>query len=226
MKTHPCACGCGTLIPLKQKNSSPQKWVKGHHLKKYRGNQNGADKVEITKPCKNCGKAIHARRKEIGWAMKKKEFCNRKCSAVFHGKNCTHNLIPMMAASHTPTARVNRRLGYIEAQKRIPGLQKTPENYKAVWWRVRDYQGRIHEFKNLCWFIRENPSLFLKEDINYKHTIRSRAYSGISGLRPNPTRKIVNGSWKGWTWYSQTERLKNDGRDLIERKSHSHADLR
>lgn len=217
MKTHPCACGCGTLIPLR-KNGSPRSWVKGHHLKKYTGNESGRDKVEINKPCKSCGKPIMARREEIGWAMNKKEFCSRKCAAAFRVENYIQDLNAMQLASRTEAAGSNRRLGYIEAQKRIPGLQKTPENYRAVWWRVRDYRGRIHEFKNLCWFIRENPSLFLAEDINYKHTVRSSAYCGISGLRPNPKRKKVNGSWKGWTWYSQTERLKNEGNDLLDRE--------
>jgi hypothetical protein len=103
-------------------------------------------------------------------------------------------------------------------RNRMPGYQPIPEHYSAKWWSVRDARGVAHEFKNLCYFIRQHPELFLPEDLlTPGKTSQCRAYGGISSIRPSPTRKIVNGSWKGWTWLSHYEDIKMNGADPLRR---------
>ncbi len=200
-------------------------------------------RVAIGKLCSNCAAPIMARRKEMNWALKTKNFCSRKCSAQGVAKTRDNMTVTaaMRAAAHSPEAQAKRTDGLRNSPKRmlctvaahspeavakaqlsrgkIRGFQSVPENFSAVWWRLRDDRGRIHEFRNLSYFIKTNHDLFLPEDINWEKITRGRAYGGIRSLRPNPTRRKVNGTWKGWTWYSQTERLKNDGHDLLDRDS-------
>ena len=101
-----------------------------------------------------------------------------------------------------------------------PHMAKGPLNQRSSIWRLRSPRGIIFEFKNLRDFIRENPALFDQTDVIWKPTkkrqLRCRAYSGIMSI--SPRLKRPNGEWKGWTWHSQTERLKNEGRDLLERQ--------
>jgi hypothetical protein len=197
--------------------------------------------VPIGKYCRNCGREIKARHKDRNWALKMKNFCCNRCGISWNVKARDNTKITeaMRAASQTLESRAKRAAGLRNSPKRINiviaahledaikkanasrrmilGFQSLPENFSSKWWRVRDYRGRIHEFKNLSWFIKANTELFLPEDIKCKVTTRCKAYGGIKSLRPSPTRRRVNGSWKGWTWYSQTERLTNEGRDLLER---------
>ena len=202
--------------------------------------------VAIGKPCRNCGGEIKARHKERKWALKNKNFCRNHCGVLWNAKTRDNAQVTsaMRAAAHTQEAQAKRTAGLRNSPKRMtatvaahseaaiekanatrsmnPGFQSLPENFSAKWWRVRDERGRIHEFKNLVWFIKKNPHLFDPEDVG--DSCKCRAYGGISSIRPRINSRKVNGSWKGWTWYSQTERLKNDGHDLLDRKSHSNAD--
>ena len=237
----PCACGCGGMVKSPDKRGRERHWLKGHQRKVKNSMQNVL--VAIGKPCRNCGGEIKARHKERNWALKMKDFCCNRCGILWNVKTRDNAQVTaaMRAASHTPEAQAKRTAGLRNSPKRmmatvaahsedaikkanasrmvIPGFQSLPENFSAKWWRVRDDRGRIHEFKNLSWFIKVNPELFLAEDINWKDATRSRAYGGISSIRPSSTRRRVNGTWKGWTWYSQTERLKNEGHDLLDRDS-------
>ena len=91
-------------------------------------------------------------------------------------------------------------------------------------WRLRDPNNKVFEFRNLSKFLREHPEMFLPEDLKCRPKkgrkedgTNCSAYIGIALLRPTMKKIGAASSWKGWTWYSQTERLKNEGRDLLER---------
>lgn len=114
-----------------------------------------------------------------------------------------------------------------ESRSKNPRHQKGQFHIASKHWRLRDFKGRIYEFVNLANFIRENPGLFDENDTQWhrppgKTSSICRAYSGLSSIRPFPvktrSKRKVAGSWKGWTWFSQTERIKNNGSDLLHRQ--------
>jgi len=63
--------------------------------------------------------------------------------------------------------------------------------------------------------VRTNKHLFNDEDLVIKDNKNTVAERGLMCICPR--RKEVRGSWKGWTWVSQTERIHNEGRDFLER---------
>ena len=104
--------------------------------------------------------------------------------------------------------------------KSDPRLAKGEANSHCRVWRLRSPMNVVYTFRNLRKFIEENSSLFAPDDIIWKPHgtgIRCRASAGIEGM--SPRKKRPSGGWKGWTWNSQVERFKNEGRDLLERPS-------
>jgi hypothetical protein len=99
-----------------------------------------------------------------------------------------------------------------------PKCQKGKDHHSGAMWHIRSPENVTYSFKNLNQFIRDNPQLFLQEDLEKK------AYRGISMLRPNPGKIRVSGTWKGWTWASLTEIFHNDGEDLLLRPNESNQD--
>ena len=241
-----CLCGCGQMVVSPDKRGRPRHWIKGHQIA-YKARTAMRDElVPVGKQCKNCNGEIMARYSKRGDALKRKVFCCKRCNGLWAAKNndtmqrtaamrekawtpeikakraAAVNASPKrmngVIAAHQPEVLARAKISMAETRARTPYLQRLPENITAVWWRLRDSRGRVHEFKNLSWFITTHPDLFLEDDINWEKPTRSKAYGGISSIRPLGNRKKVNGSWKGWTWYSQTERLHNEGRDLLERQ--------
>jgi len=102
------------------------------------------------------------------------------------------------------------------SRMKIPGFTSCPENFSAKWWSLRDYNGRVHQFKNLSWWISQNKEMFDPDDVRPPIT-KSRAYGGITKIKPSEKKTKVIGSWKGWTWFSVFERRFNDGKDLLLR---------
>lgn len=107
------------------------------------------------------------------------------------------------------------------ARSKSPYFTKTEKHIRALNWNVRDARGRVHQFRNLANWIRQNENLFEPNDVRWNGTY-CRAHSGISHLRP--THKNPVGSWKGWAWVSIHERRFDDANDPMRRKS-SNAEL-
>lgn len=109
---------------------------------------------------------------------------------------------------------VNARIGRErEGGEMPPGPGAKGEgHWKALFWKVRDYRGVVHEGKNLNEIIRRNVHLFDAADVVWKKS-RCRASQGIRQLfagRPNgPV------SWKGWTAVLVT----HPGDDPLERQN-------
>jgi hypothetical protein len=101
--------------------------------------------------------------------------------------------------------------GTYDGSRVAPGVL----HHGARIWRLRSPKNKVYEFRNLQEFIRQNPGLFDPEDVVIRSYGKSRAASGLGML----SERWANGagSWKGWTWASQVERLKNDGKDLLDR---------
>lgn len=92
-----------------------------------------------------------------------------------------------------------------------------PDNAKAEVWRIRSPDNVVYEFKSLEAWIHEHEHLFNAEDVVW-HRRGGRMCRALGGIYTLSSRKKrATGSWKGWTWHSQQERLKNEGRDLLER---------
>ena len=109
------------------------------------------------------------------------------------------------------------RLKWSDERKSMEGFRPDESHIRARVWRLRSPQNvTIGPFKNLAFFIRNHRHLFLPED-TLEPVLKCRAYNGICHLNPNGKLKIVSGTWKGWTWHSQVERLQNDGYDLLDR---------
>lgn len=102
-------------------------------------------------------------------------------------------------------------------------FQAGPHNMYSKEWCFRSPTNLIFKFKNLRDFIRKNPHFFNEEDVVWKKCGSAwfdscRALGGLASLKPSLNRKRINGSWKGWTWYSQEEKFYNQGKDLLRRK--------
>ena len=116
-----------------------------------------------------------------------------------------------MLAKGTLTLRtpaVIKRIHKLRKDK--PSLQKGTKNCNAKAWRLRSPLNVVYTFRNLLAFIRDNPSLFAPEDVQWKKSAKQRSEScrasgGLAMLCPS--RKNTKGSWKGWRWDSQLERL-------------------
>lgn len=120
----------------------------------------------------------------------------------------------------------SQRLG--EYVRNNPKYQKGVQNQSSKEWRIRSPLGNVYIFKNLRNFLSKNPHLFEKEDVKWKIQKRCKynkyieveicnAFS-LAALRPSINSGNRSSSWKGWTWYSEEERILNDGKDLLERK--------
>lgn len=107
-------------------------------------------------------------------------------------------------------AEYNKGLKYIH----YPHLGKCENNPTAKLWNLRSPKGIKYQFKNLKNFIRENPGLFNPEDVIWKKDRCKALYI----QRLNPSCKDPRSSCKGWTWYSEEERIYNDSRDLLNRQ--------
>lgn len=102
----------------------------------------------------------------------------------------------------------------LERPERQPGIQ----NQRSADWSLRDARGKVHKFRNVAHFVRENKHLFPEGTtvLKYKNGRKyTNAENGLSLLRP--TNKHQRGSWHGWTWYSGLEDKLNKGKDLLER---------
>lgn len=136
---------------------------------------------------------------------------------------------------HSPTARrnlTNRKISPLaqvraaEAFARNPVMQKGTGHINGRTWQIRSPRGRTYRFKNLMEFIRQNSGLFDPQDTEWKTTpkgdLTCRAHTGIAGI--SIRLKNPRGSWKGWTWYSQAEKLFNGGACLLGRDDSEHND--
>jgi hypothetical protein len=108
------------------------------------------------------------------------------------------------------------------ARKTVPSMMPLPSHCSALPWRLRSPDNKVYEFRNLQHFVRENRHLFLPEDTFPPEACGAEvqkwhAVGGLCGL--SIRKKNPHGSWKGWTWHSQTERLKNQGEDLLDRRT-------
>ena len=91
---------------------------------------------------------------------------------------------------------------------KMPGYSPTESHYCAINWIFRSPDNVVYEFKNLANFVRNHPELFAPEDLIKKHN-KCNAVNGLSSLKPyrrnGEPKKLVNGTWKGWSWVSGTE---------------------
>ncbi len=114
-------------------------------------------------------------------------------------------------------AKEDGKLKWSEERKSMEGFRADETHIRARVWRLRSPKNvTFGPFKNLAFFIRNHRHLFLPEDA-VEPVLKGRAYSGLCRLNPNGKSKAVSGSWKGWTWCSQLERLQNGGNDLLDR---------
>jgi hypothetical protein len=129
---------------------------------------------------------------------------------------------------HSPTAKANltNRGFSAEAQKNAreafahnPVMKKGTGHINSRSWQIRSPSGRTYRFRNLREFIRRNAELFAPEDTEWRTKpdgdITCRAFTGIAGI--SIRLKNARGSWKGWTWCSQVEKIHNGGRCLLGR---------
>jgi hypothetical protein len=105
----------------------------------------------------------------------------------------------------------------LRSRMKNPIMHAGPENHSGKFWRLRDPRGRFHEFRNLSNFIRDNPSLFLPEDVQWVGKGRKKRCRAFALRGLHPSRKVGLSTWKGWTWISIYERRFNDGLDLLDR---------
>jgi len=151
-----------------------------------------------TSLCKLCGEDISAKRSRT-------LFCSYSCA----GKYKVATRSDELRASHSERLRERARTNPLQSS--------SVTNCNAKSWRLRSPSNTVYEFRNLLLFVKENQNLFDPSDvIPHKSSPRGcRASVGLNSL--NPYVKSPRGSWKGWIWYSQTERRVNDCQDLLDR---------
>lgn len=99
-----------------------------------------------------------------------------------------------------------------------PICRAGPAHHKGVRWHLRSPTNVEHHFTNLREFIRTHPELFIPADTEIRQPRGyTRAYAGISMLRPTAGKAKVPNTWKGWTWISYFEVFNNDTVDLLNR---------
>jgi len=116
-------------------------------------------------------------------------------------------------------AKEDGRLKWSDERRSMEGFRPDETHIRARVWRLRSPKNvTFGPFKNLAFFIRNHRHLFLPED-TLEPVPKSLAYNGLNRLNPNRKAKRVCGSWRGWTWHSQVERLQNNGEDLLDRSA-------
>ena len=135
-------------------------------------------KLKITIKCIGCGVTFN-RTNNRGHVVTRRKYCSRSCSSTHTSKKEKFSKIQKM---HKPA-----------------GLGHHSEKI----WRFKDPRRISHSFKNLREFVRVNYHLFTDEEFSQKEYFN--IYSGLCAL--SPRRKIVAGSYRGWTWNSITERI-------------------
>jgi hypothetical protein len=86
---------------------------------------------------------------------------------------------------------------------------------------LRSPSNRKYKTLNICEFVRNNSSLFMPEDIEWKiraYAVGSPRCRASQGLQSVSRRRNPKGSWKGWTLVSLTEEFYNQGEDLLDRE--------
>ncbi len=187
----PCACGCGEI--------TLNRFIHGHTMRGIKHGVNWCD----------------AQRQGLKRAHREGKFKNAKPLdyAAIAEKNRGRKR-PDKACDATRAGVLQAWAdGAYDGTKSAAG----PNNASAGIWRLRDPRRAVHEFRSVTFWVKNNERFFAPDDVQWHRDKRGhwkcRAVSGLQSL--SPRKKHPSGSWKGWTWYSQTERLKNDGADLL-----------
>ena len=162
------------------------------------------ERKKIERPqltCAKCGDQYFRMRLD---AVKKQKYCSQSCASAASPRDASKMVSGLWADGKYKGSKVESGQG----------------NCKAKWWRFRDDRGRIHEFKNLREFVRNNGDMFAPDDVVYMYKARGkttscRAMQGLQSLSFRNTRP--EGSWKGWTICHPTEMAINNGEDLLGR---------
>lgn len=168
--------------------------------------------------CAVCGNRFHSRRE--------KATCSEACLTKFHsekGKSSVGYLKKGMPKAIAFAKSEKNRERLSRQQAGVPNVgraAKGSNNACARTFHLRSPDGRSFSGRNVNEFVRENPNLFLPDDVVWKEQKwgiagkrhRCRATVGLSGIL-----RGHRGSWKGWTVNSLTEAFHNAGCDIIER---------
>lgn len=188
-----------------------------------------AGKDQVFATCSACGAAFQRR---TDGETRKAKYCSSACFGKAHSKR---NKCEACGEDYRKTHTHQRfcsRVCAVEtvqaARARQPATRSGLQNKCSKVWRLRAPDLKIYAVKNLREFVRGNVDLFAPEDTEWK-TGKSgstwcRALTGLQSLSDRKTNE-ARGTWKGWTWHSQTERLKNGGDDLLERTVRRDTDL-
>ena len=104
-----------------------------------------------------------------------------------------------------------QRKKWREANKNSEKCKAGLKHHQCKKWHIRSPSNVEYHFINLAEFIRTHQDLFDPIDIP------KNSYHGIALLRPSNKRKVIPGSWKGWTWISLCEAFYNSSNDLLDR---------
>ena len=104
------------------------------------------------------------------------------------------------------------------------GLNLSLEGSELIVITLRSPSNITYQTLNITEFVKNNPALFLPEDIEWRrHGSSPRSLKGqpncraALGLQSISRGRNPRGSWKGWTLVSLTEELHNQGEDLLDR---------
>jgi len=158
-----------------------------------------------------------------GWSSAPCSVCACGCGTPLDPKRRRKN--SKVIRGHKSHLYENLKKGYMSdkcRKKALETFRKNPLMQKGIGhvngrpWRLRSPRNVVYEFINLREFVRQNHALFDPDDVVWvpvgKGDMACRASRGLAALRN------VRGTWKGWTWHSITERLFNDGDDLLHRE--------
>ena len=157
-----------------------------------------------------CISCVRARGKQVSCAV---------CSIVFVQKNQARHCSHACASRVTLTPQLRKAMlkASLATLESDPRRRKGEEQISSKVYRLRSPANILFTGRNINEFVRSNPHLFAPEDLAPSRSC-PRNCNASMGLRTlSPHRKHPIGSWKFWTWCSQTERLKNGGADLLNR---------
>lgn len=111
----------------------------------------------------------------------------------------------LLNASRSPSVRAKAAATFSAKMKGRPQRMDCPtgahsDNQLAKDWSLKDPDRKLHVFKNLNQFVRDNECLFLPQDVVWKNGSCNATRSLASLTRVNKkTGRALALSWKGWT---------------------------
>ena len=240
MNDKPCKCGCGEIAG-KQSHYLRGHAVRGRKYSKERVAKTAAGLVEAHK--RGAFLECHAKRKKE--TLAKRPLCKCGCGVPVKRAAGIYASVECIPLGMNSAERMGFIAGMRDLEKLGPAAAKRMTAQMKKWketgewedmcqknrmargmsdhisakeWIIRDPFGKVYKFSNCHEWARQNEWRFEDDRPESKTPFWLRIANGFSDLLSQ--RNQYHCSYRGWTAVSKLE-LDDDGKDLLERKTHT-----